>query len=98
MPAWRGAGDGVEAAAVLVNLAAQDRVLVPENQKLCILGHLPLGQHHQTIKQAAYEQADDRNDHSEMIPGRSSTPSQSVNRAPQDAEPAVKLPRPILEV
>ncbi len=66
------------------NLAAQDRVLVQENQKLCILGHLPPGQHHQTIQQAAYEQVNDRNDHSAMIPARSSTQAQSINRAPQD--------------
>jgi len=35
-------------------LAAQYRVLVPQDQKLGVLGHLPPGQHHQAAEQAAH--------------------------------------------
>jgi hypothetical protein len=52
------------------DLAAQDSVLVPQHQKLGILGHLPPGQHRQAAQQAANKQVDHRNDHSAMIPAR----------------------------
>jgi hypothetical protein len=42
------------------NLAAQDRVLVPEHQELDILGRLVPGQHRQAAVQAAYKLAEDR--------------------------------------
>jgi hypothetical protein len=38
------------------DLAAQHRVLVPENQQFGILGHLTPGQHHQAAEQAAHDQ------------------------------------------
>ena len=65
------------------NLAAQDRVLVPEHQQLGVLGHLVPGQHHQTAEQTTYEQAGDRNDHSGMIPTGKSVQARSSNRALQ---------------
>jgi hypothetical protein len=65
------------------DLAAQQRVLVPQHQKLGILEHLPPGQHCQAAQQAANEQVDDRNDHSAMIPGRQSAQARSSNRAPR---------------
>jgi len=65
------------------DLAAQHGVLVPHHQKLCVLGRLPPGQHRQAAQQAAYEQVDDRNDHSAMSPARQSGQAQSSNRAPQ---------------
>jgi hypothetical protein len=51
------------------DLAAQHRVLVPEHQKFGILGHLAPGPHYQTAEQAAYEQVEDRKDHTGMISG-----------------------------
>ena len=69
------------------DLAAQHGVLVPQHQKLCVLGRLPPGQHRQAAQQAAYEQAGDRNDHSAMIPARQSGQAQSSNRAPQGTRP-----------
>ena len=65
------------------DLTAQDRVLVPEHQELGILGHLVPGQHHQTAEQTTYEQVDNRNDHSAMIPAGKSVKARSSNRAPQ---------------
>jgi hypothetical protein len=38
------------------DLAAQDRVLVPEHQGFGILGYLTPGQHHQAVEQAARDQ------------------------------------------
>ena len=55
------------------DLAAQDRVLVAKDQEFGVLGHLPSGQHRQAAQQAAYEQVDDRNDHSAMIPAHQLT-------------------------
>src|SRR5205807_10374621 len=65
------------------DLAAQDHVLVPEHQELGILGHLVPGQHHQIAEQTTYEQVDNRNDHSAMIPAGKSVQARSSNRAPQ---------------
>jgi hypothetical protein len=67
------------------DLAAQHRVLVPEHQELGVLGHLTLGQHHQTAEQTANEQVDDREDHSAMISTRLAAQTRSSSRAPQDA-------------
>ncbi len=64
------------------DLAAQDRVLVPEHQEPGVPGHLTPGQHHQTAEQTANEQVDDREDHSAMIPTRLSARARSSNRAP----------------
>jgi hypothetical protein len=50
------------------DLAAQDRVLVPEHQDFGVLGHPVPRQHRQAADQAAYEQVEDGNDHSAMIP------------------------------
>jgi hypothetical protein len=47
---------------------AQHRVLVPEHQALGILGHPTPGQHHRAGEETAHAQADDREDHSAMIP------------------------------
>jgi hypothetical protein len=58
---------------------------VPEHQELDIFGHLVPGQHRQATQQTAYKQADDRNDHSAMVPARQSDQAISINRAPQDS-------------
>ena len=50
------------------------------------------GQHRQAAQQAAYEQVDDRNDHSAMIPARQSGQAQSSNRAPQDRSASGGVP------
>ena len=54
-----------------------------EHQELGILGHLAPDQHRQGTQQAAYEQVDDRNDHSAMIPACQPAQAQSGNRALQ---------------
>src|SRR5215472_1326084 len=64
------------------DLAAQDRVLVPEHQELSVLGCLVPRQHRQAAEQAAYEQVDNRNDHSAIIPAGKSIQARSSNRAP----------------
>src|SRR5208282_2266308 len=56
-------------------LAAQDRVLVPQDQELGILGHLTPGQHHEAAEQAAHKQVDGREDHSGMISPRKAPPA-----------------------
>ena len=48
-------------------LAAQHRVLVPEDQHSGIPGHLTSAQNHQAGEQTADEQVDAREDHSGMI-------------------------------
>jgi hypothetical protein len=57
--------------------------LVPEHQELGILGNLVPGQHRQTAEPTTYEQVNDRNDHSAMIPAEKSVQVRSGNRAPQ---------------
>ena len=57
------------------DLAAQDRVLVPQDQELGILGHLTPGQHHGAAEQAAHKQVDGREDHSGMISPRKTPPA-----------------------
>jgi hypothetical protein len=64
------------------NLAAQDSVLVPEHQQFGVLGNPVPCQHRQAAEQAAYEQVEDGNDHSEMIPAGNSHQARSNNRAP----------------
>ena len=56
-------------------LAARDRVLVPQDQELGILGHLTPGQHHEAAEQAAHKQVDGREDHSGMISPRKIPPA-----------------------
>lgn len=68
------------------DLSAKDRVLVPQRQDLGVLGHLAPGQHHQAAQQTANKQAEDRNDHSGMIPAGKPDQARSNNRALQDAE------------
>ena len=75
------------------DLAAQDSVLVPEQQKLGVFGHLAPGQHRQAAQQAAYEQVGDRNDHPAMIPARRPAQAQSSNRAPQVRMSSTRLAR-----
>jgi hypothetical protein len=41
------------------DLAAQDRVLVPEHQELGVLGRLAPGQHHLAAEQTAHDEVDD---------------------------------------
>ena len=65
------------------DLAAQNRVLVPEYQQLGVVGCLVPGQHLQAAEQAAHEQVDNRNDHSAMIPAGKSDQARFSNRAPQ---------------
>ena len=65
------------------DLAAQDRVLVPEHQDFGVLGHPVPRQHRQAAEQAAYEQVEDGNDHSAMIPAGKPDQARSNNRAPQ---------------
>jgi hypothetical protein len=76
-------GQGGWLVADPADLAAQDRVLVPERQELGILGHLPTGQHCQAAQQGANEQVEGRNDHSAMIPAGKPDQARSNNRAPQ---------------
>ena len=45
-------------------LAAQHRILVPEDQQFGIPGHLTSAQHHQAGEQTAHDQVDAREDHS----------------------------------
>ena len=73
-------------AADAADLAAQDRVLVPQDQELGILGHLTPGQHHEAAEQAAHKQVDGREDHSGMISPRKTPPATPIssNRALQD--------------
>jgi ADP-ribosylglycohydrolase len=66
------------------DLAVQDRVLVPEHQDFGVLGHPVPRQHRQAAEQAAYEQVEDGNDHSSMIPAGKPDQARSNNRAPQD--------------
>ena len=65
------------------DLAAQDRVLMPEHQEFDVLGHLAPGQRHQAAEQTTHEQVGDRNDHSAMIPTQQAAQAGSSNRAPQ---------------
>ena len=65
------------------DLAAQDRILVPQHQELGVLGRPVPRQRRQTAEQAAYEQVHSRNDHSAMIPAGTSAEARSSNRAPQ---------------
>jgi hypothetical protein len=67
------------------DLAAQDRVLVPEIGESGVLGHLTPGQHHRAAEQAARDQAGNRDDHSAMIPARHAAQARSGNRALQAA-------------
>ena len=67
------------------DLAAQDRVLVPEHQDFGVLGHPVPRQHRQTAEEAAYEQVEDGNDHSTMIPAGKADQARSNNQAPQGA-------------
>ncbi len=64
------------------DLAAQDRVLVPEHQDFGVLAHPVPRQHRQAAEQAAYEQVEDGNDHSAMIPAGKPDQARSNNRAP----------------
>ena len=50
------------------DLAAEDRVLVPEHQEFGIPGQLTPGQHHQAAEQAAREEVAHRDDHPAMMP------------------------------
>ena len=69
--------------ADLADLAAQDRVLVPEHQQFGVLGHLTPGQHLEAGEQTACDQVDARGDHSGMISARKPGQARSNNRAPQ---------------
>src|SRR5271165_2768451 len=62
------------------DLAAQDRVLVPEHQELGVLGR-PVPRQH---RQPAQQQVHSRNDHSAIIPAGKSVQARSSNRAPKD--------------
>ena len=64
------------------DLAAQHRVLVPQDQQFGVLGYLTAGQHHQAAEHASQDQVDDREDHPAMIPVR--RPARSSNRASRD--------------
>ncbi len=64
-------------------LAAQDSVLVPQHQELGVLRRLAPRQHRQAVQQVAYEQVDDRNDRSAIIPAGKADQAQSNNQAPQ---------------
>lgn len=64
------------------DLAAQHRVLVPQDQQFGVLGYLTAGQRHQAAEHASQDQVDDREDHPAMIPVR--RPARSSNRAPRD--------------
>jgi hypothetical protein len=68
------------------DLATQDRVLVPEHQDFGVLGHPVPRQHRQAAEQAAYEQVENGNDHSAMIPARKPDQARSNNRAPHGGQ------------
>ena len=76
------------------DLAAQDRVLMPEHEEFGILGHLAPGQHHQAAQQTAREQVGDGEDHSAMIPASEhcSGRARSSNRAHTQARRRQRLP------
>ena len=65
------------------DLAAQDRVLVPEYQEFGILGHLTPSLHLEAGEQTACDQVDARGDRSGMISARKPGQARSNNRAPQ---------------
>jgi hypothetical protein len=78
------------------DLAAQDRVLVPEHQNFGVLGHPVPRQHRQAAEKAAYEQVEDGNDHSAMIPAGKPDQARSNNRAPQAAQVAREVGSPVI--
>jgi hypothetical protein len=63
------------------DLAAQHCVLMPEPEKLGILGHLAPRQHRQAAEEAAREEVADREDHPAMIPARQAAQAKVVRTA-----------------